>query len=52
MAFAVRMVKLKNYLNEQKHESNIADQVMRSGSCNWCKSSGGNVRREQFRLYT
>lgn len=32
MAFAIRMVKLKNYLNEQKHEYNIADQVMRSGT--------------------
>ena len=27
MAFAIRMVKLKNYLNEQKHEYNIADQI-------------------------
>ena len=32
MAFAIRMVKLKNYLNEQKHEYNMADQVQRSGT--------------------
>ena len=32
MAFAIRMVKLKNYLNEQKHEYNIADQIQRSGA--------------------
>ena len=32
LAFAIRMVRLKNYLNEQKHEYNIADQVMRSGT--------------------
>ena len=32
MAFAVRIVKLKNYLNEQKHEYNIADQIQRSGT--------------------
>ena len=32
MAFAIRMVKLKNYLNEQKHEYNIADQIKRSGT--------------------
>ena len=32
MAFAIRMVKLKNYLNEQKHEYNIADQIQRSGT--------------------
>lgn len=32
MAFAIRMVNLKNYLNEQKHEYNMADQVQRSGT--------------------
>ena len=32
MAFAIRMVKLKNYLNDQKHEYNIADQIQRSGT--------------------
>ena len=32
MAFSIRMVKLKNYLNEQKHEYNIADQIQRSGT--------------------
>ena len=32
MQFAIRVVKLKNYLNEQKHEYSIADQVMRSGT--------------------
>ena len=32
MAFAIRIVKLKNYLNEQKHEYNIADQIQRSGT--------------------
>ena len=32
MAFAIRMVELKNYLNEQKHEYNIADQIQRSGT--------------------
>ena len=37
--FAVRMVKLKNYLNEQKHEYNIADQIQRSGT-----SIGANHR--------
>jgi four helix bundle protein len=31
MQFAIRMVKLKNYLNEQMHEYNIADQIQRSG---------------------
>ena len=39
MAFAIRMVKLKNYLNEQKHEFNIADQIQRSGT-----SIGANHR--------
>ena len=32
IAFAIRIVKLKNYLNEQKHEYNIADQIQRSGT--------------------
>lgn len=32
MHFAVRMVKLKNYLNAEKHEYNIADQIQRSGT--------------------
>ena len=32
MAFAVRIVKLKNYLNEQKREYNIDDQILRSGT--------------------
>ena len=39
MAFAIRIVKLKNYLNEQKHEYNIADQIQRSGT-----SIGANHR--------
>ena len=37
--FAVRMVMLKKYLNEQKHEYIIADQIMRSGT-----SIGANHR--------
>ena len=32
MAFAIRMVKLKNYLNNDKHEYNMADQIQRSGT--------------------
>ncbi len=32
MHFAIRMVKLKNYLNTEKHEYNIADQIQRSGT--------------------
>lgn len=43
MAFAIRMVKLKNYLNEQKHEYNIADQIQRSGT-----SIGANHREATF----
>lgn len=43
MAFAVRMVKLKNYLNEQKHEYNIADQIQRSGT-----AIGANHREATF----
>ena len=31
MQFAIRIVKLKNYLNEQKHEYNIANQIQRPG---------------------
>lgn len=37
--FAVRMVRLKNYLNNEKHEYNIADQIQRSGT-----SIGANHR--------
>ena len=37
--FAVRMVRLKNYLNSEKHEYNIADQIQRSGT-----SIGANHR--------
>ena len=43
MAFAIRMVKLKNYLNEQKHEYNIADQIQRSGT-----AIGANHREATF----
>ena len=32
MSFAIKMVQLKNYLNEQKREYNIADQIQRSGT--------------------
>lgn len=39
MAFAVKIVKLKNYLNTVKHEYNIADQIQRSGT-----SIGANHR--------
>lgn len=39
LKFAVRIVKLKNYLNTQKHEYNIADQIQRSGT-----SIGANHR--------
>ena len=39
MAFAIRIVKLKNYLNNEKHEYNIADQIQRSGT-----SIGANHR--------
>ncbi len=41
--FAVKMVKLKNYLNEQKHEYNIADQIQRSGT-----SIGANHREAVY----
>lgn len=37
--FAIRIVNLKKYLNEQKHEYTIADQIMRSGT-----SVGANHR--------
>lgn len=43
MAFAIRMVKLKNYLNEHKHEYNMADQVQRSGT-----AIGANHREATF----
>ena len=43
IAFAIRMVKLKNYLNEQKHEYNIADQIQRSGT-----AIGANHREATF----
>lgn len=43
MAFAIRMVELKNYLNEQKHEYNIADQIQRSGT-----AIGANHREATF----
>jgi len=43
LAFAIRMVKLKNYLNEQKHEYNIADQIQRSGT-----AIGANHREATF----
>ena len=32
MQFAIKMVKLKNYLNEQRYEYNIADQIQRSST--------------------
>lgn len=32
MRFAIKMVNLKRYLNEQKREYNIADQIQRSGT--------------------
>ena len=43
MTFAIRMVKLKNYLYEQKHEYNIADQIQRSGT-----AIGANHREATF----
>ena len=39
LAFANRMVRLKKYLNQQKHEFSIADQILRSGT-----SIGANHR--------
>lgn len=41
-AFAVRMVKLSQYLNEEKREFVIAKQLLRSGT-----SIGANVRESQ-----
>lgn len=32
MQFAIRMVNLKKYLNEQKREFNMSDQIQRSGT--------------------
>ncbi len=43
MAFAVRIVKLKDYLNKQKHEHSISDQILRSGT-----SIGANHREATF----
>ena len=43
MDFAIRMVKLKNYLNDQQHEYNIADQIQRSGT-----AIGANHREATF----
>ena len=37
--FAIRIVNLKKYLNEQQHEYTIADQILRSGT-----SVGANHR--------
>ena len=42
MKFAVRIVKLSKYLNEQKHEYVIAKQVLRSGT-----SIGANIAEAQ-----
>ena len=41
--FAIRIVNLKKYLNEQKHEYTIADQIMRSGT-----SIGANHREAVY----
>ena len=43
MSFAIKMVQLKNFLNEQKHEYNIADQIQRSGT-----AIGANHREATF----
>ena len=43
MAFAIKMVQLKNYLNSEKHEYNIADQIQRSGT-----SIGANHREATY----
>ena len=43
MAFAIKVVKLKDYLNKQKHEHNISDQILRSGT-----SIGANHREATF----
>ena len=42
MKFAVRIVRLSKYLNEQKHEYVIAKQVLRSGT-----SIGANIAEAQ-----
>ena len=42
MEFAVRIVKLYRYLNEEKHENVISKQILRSGT-----SIGANVREAQ-----
>lgn len=41
--FSVRIVKLKNYLNSEKHEYSIADQILRSGT-----SIGANQREASY----
>ena len=41
--FAVRIVKLKNFLNQEKLERTIADQVLRSGT-----SIGANQREANY----
>lgn len=46
MAFAIQVVKLKNYLKEQKHEYNIADQIQRSGT-----AIGANHREAMMNSY-
>ena len=43
MQFSLRIVRLKNYLNEQKHEYSIADQILRSGT-----SIGANHREATY----
>lgn len=43
MSFAIRCVKLKNYLNSEKHEFSIAEQLMRSGT-----SIGANQREASY----
>ena len=41
--FALRMVKLRQYLNKEKKEYSIADQVLRSGT-----SIGANVSEAEY----
>ena len=41
--FVIRIVNLKKYLNEKKHEYTIADQIMRSGT-----SIGANHREAVY----
>lgn len=43
MQLSLRIVRLKNYLNEQKHEYSIADQILRSGT-----SIGANHREATY----